>query len=179
MICRKRPWGGALTTPTYEHVFGELFDPEDVGAVAGATRGDAGVAPNDPHADELSRTLLAIADTTISPELLPPARTVALLKTRKRWSVLMSCTTSSCITSFAVPAPPQSCCTCRITRNSRGRTLALNGRKRCERFSRVFFRQQYKRSCVPDGPKVGTVSLSPRGDWRMPSDADAAAWLDW
>ena len=40
-----------------------------------------------------------------------------------------------------------------------------------------FFRQQYKRSCLPDGPKVGTVSLSPRGDWRMPSDADAAAWL--
>ena len=41
-----------------------------------------------------------------------------------------------------------------------------------------FFRQQYKRSCVPDGPKVGTVSLSPRGDWRMPSDADPAEWLD-
>jgi NAD+ synthase (glutamine-hydrolysing) len=40
-----------------------------------------------------------------------------------------------------------------------------------------FFRQQYKRSCVPDGPKVGTVSLSPRGDWRMPSDAEATAWL--
>lgn len=40
-----------------------------------------------------------------------------------------------------------------------------------------FFSQQYKRSCLPDGPKVGTVSLSPRGDWRMPSDADPAAWL--
>ena len=40
-----------------------------------------------------------------------------------------------------------------------------------------FFSQQFKRSCVPDGPKVGTVSLSPRGDWRMPSDAGAAAWL--
>jgi NAD+ synthase (glutamine-hydrolysing) len=42
-----------------------------------------------------------------------------------------------------------------------------------------FFRQQYKRSCIPDGPKVGTVSLSPRGDWRMPSDADPSAWLGW
>ncbi|HZW29477.1 MAG TPA: NAD(+) synthase [Isosphaeraceae bacterium] len=42
-----------------------------------------------------------------------------------------------------------------------------------------FFRQQFKRSCVPDGPKVGTVSLSPRGDWRMPSDADPAEWLRW
>ena len=40
-----------------------------------------------------------------------------------------------------------------------------------------FFAQQFKRSCLPDGPKVGSVSLSPRGDWRMPSDAAAALWL--
>ena len=39
-----------------------------------------------------------------------------------------------------------------------------------------FFTQQFKRSCLPDGPKVGTVSLSPRGDWRMPSDAKVAEW---
>lgn len=45
-------------------------------------------------------------------------------------------------------------------------------------FYRRFFAQQFKRSCLPDGPKVGTCSLSPRGDWRMPSDASAAAWLD-
>ena len=44
-------------------------------------------------------------------------------------------------------------------------------------FYRRFFTQQFKRSCMPDGPKVGTVSLSPRGDWRMPSDADPSAWL--
>ena len=44
-------------------------------------------------------------------------------------------------------------------------------------FCRRFFSQQFKRSCLPDGPKVGTVALSPRGDWRMPSDACAAAWL--
>ena len=44
-------------------------------------------------------------------------------------------------------------------------------------FIRRFFSQQFKRSCVPDGPKVGSVSLSPRGDWRMPSDATAAEWL--
>lgn len=41
-----------------------------------------------------------------------------------------------------------------------------------------FFAQQFKRSCLPDGPKVGSVSLSPRGDWRMPSDAAAALWLE-
>lgn len=46
-------------------------------------------------------------------------------------------------------------------------------------FYRRFFAQQFKRSCLPDGPKVGTVTLSPRGDWRMPSDASPAAWLDW
>lgn len=44
-------------------------------------------------------------------------------------------------------------------------------------FFRRFFTQQFKRSCLPDGPKVGSVCLSPRGDWRMPSDATAALWL--
>lgn len=44
-------------------------------------------------------------------------------------------------------------------------------------FIRRFFNQQFKRSCLPDGPKVGSVSLSPRGDWRMPSDASSALWL--
>lgn len=44
-------------------------------------------------------------------------------------------------------------------------------------FFRRFFNQQFKRSCLPDGPKVGSVSLSPRGDWRMPSDASSSAWL--
>jgi NAD+ synthase (glutamine-hydrolysing) len=42
-----------------------------------------------------------------------------------------------------------------------------------------FFQNQFKRSCLPDGPKVGSISLSPRGDWRMPSDASAALWLHW
>ncbi len=45
-------------------------------------------------------------------------------------------------------------------------------------FYRRFFAQQYKRSCLPDSPKVGTLSLSPRGDWRMPSDAVASLWLE-
>lgn len=45
-------------------------------------------------------------------------------------------------------------------------------------FYRRFFTQQFKRSCLPDGPKVGTISLSPRGDWRMPSDASYSLWLE-
>lgn len=47
-----------------------------------------------------------------------------------------------------------------------------------KRFYRRFFTQQFKRSCLPDGPKVGSVSLSPRGDWRMPSDATAKLWIE-
>ena len=44
-------------------------------------------------------------------------------------------------------------------------------------FYRRFFSQQFKRSCMPDGPKIGSVALSPRGDWRMPSDASAKLWM--
>ena len=50
-------------------------------------------------------------------------------------------------------------------------------RKWLKVFVRRFFNQQFKRSCMPDGPKVGSVALSPRGDWRMPSDASSALWL--
>jgi NAD+ synthase (glutamine-hydrolysing) len=51
-------------------------------------------------------------------------------------------------------------------------------KKALKNFIRRFFSQQFKRSCLPDGPKVGTLSLSPRGDWRCPSDASAEAWLN-
>lgn len=51
-------------------------------------------------------------------------------------------------------------------------------RKWLKVFIRRFFSQQFKRSCLPDGPKVGSVSLSPRGDWRMPSDASSSLWLN-
>lgn len=51
-------------------------------------------------------------------------------------------------------------------------------RKWLQMFLKRFFNNQFKRSCLPDGPKVGSVSLSPRGDWRMPSDASSAAWLN-
>ena len=46
-------------------------------------------------------------------------------------------------------------------------------------FIQRFFRNQFKRNCLPDGPKVGSICLSPRGDWRMPSDADESLWLRW
>ena len=50
-------------------------------------------------------------------------------------------------------------------------------KKWLKNFFRRFFNQQFKRSCLPDGPKVGSISISPRGDWRMPSDASSAVWL--
>ena len=63
-------------------------------------------------------------------------------------------------------------------------TIAFNGIYDCETiykwertFIRRFFQQQFKRSCLPDGPKVGTITLSPRSDWRMPSDGDSEIWL--
>ena len=55
---------------------------------------------------------------------------------------------------------------------------AAEVRKWLRVFLTRFFANQFKRSCLPDGPKVGSVSLSPRGDWRMPSDAQVARWLD-
>lgn len=54
--------------------------------------------------------------------------------------------------------------------------LAILGRSAYHSSGR-FFTQQFKRSAMPDGPKVGSVSLSPRGDWRMPSDAQSILWM--
>ena len=51
-------------------------------------------------------------------------------------------------------------------------------KKWLKKFIWRFFTQQFKRSCMPDGPKVGTISLSPRADWKMPSDANMQIWLD-
>jgi len=59
-----------------------------------------------------------------------------------------------------------------------GRYDAATVRRWLKVFLKRFFTQQFKRSCMPDGPKVGTVALSPRADWRMPSDADVSAWLE-
>ena len=60
----------------------------------------------------------------------------------------------------------------------KGKFKAAVIKKWLKKFVERFFSQQFKRSCLPDGPKVGTVALSPRGDWRMPSDASARVWLD-
>ena len=125
---------------------------------------------------QLSEVLLDILDTPVSPELLPPKDGVISQKTEDlvgpyelhdfflyymlRWTF-----------------PPK-----KIYRMAQ---IAFEGEydnatilKWMKTFYRRFFQQQFKRSCLPDGPKVGSVAVSPRGDLRMPSDACAKHWLD-
>ena len=77
---------------------------------------------------------------------------------------------------FAGPSRPEKCCAL----PSMPLAGAMTGppSEVGKTFYRRFFNQQFKRSCLPDGPKVGSVTLSPRGDWRMPSDAVAVLWLE-
>jgi len=137
------------------------------------------VATNQFPEGPVRRTLLSIVETTISPELLPASTageieqsTEATLGPYELHDFVLFHALRSCyspakilfISRFASFTQP-------FSHELIERTMRT--------FYTRFFRQQYKRSCIPDGPKVGTVSLSPRGDWRMPSDADPAEWLKW
>ncbi len=124
---------------------------------------------------ELAAVLQDVIDTPVSPELLPPAddgsieqRTEDLLGPYDLHDFFLY----HFMKSGAEPEKLRALA-CRAFAGEFEdelieRTLAT--------FIHRFFTQQFKRSCVPDGPKVGTVALSPRGDWRMPSDACAAVW---
>ena len=124
---------------------------------------------------ELAATLLDVLDTPVSPELLPPKDGVIAQKTEDLvgpyelhdfflYYVLRFGFTQS-----------------KIYRLARLAFAGVYGDdtilKWLKTFYRRFFTQQFKRSCLPDGPKVGSVAVSPRGDLRMPSDASAAIWL--
>lgn len=124
---------------------------------------------------ELAATLLDVLDTPVSPELLPPKDGVIAQKTEDLvgpyelhdfflYYVLRFGFTPS-----------------KIYRLARLAFAGVYGDdtilKWLKTFYRRFFTQQFKRSCLPDGPKVGSVAVSPRGDLRMPSDASAAIWL--
>ncbi len=120
--------------------------------------------------------LHAIADTPISPELLPPAEDGTIRQETEDtlgpyelhdfflYHVVRNGFTPEKILFLA-----------RHAQFSQAYP-AEQIEKTLETFYRRFFANQFKRSCVPDGPKVGSVSLSPRGDWRMPSDADRGPW---
>jgi NAD+ synthase (glutamine-hydrolysing) len=125
------------------------------------------------------RTLLDIVDTLISPELLPagadgqPAQATEV--TIGPYEVL----DFFLFHFLRYGAPPEKILFLAQRARFHGSYGVEELRGWLKVFIRRFFANQFKRSCVPDGPKVGTISLSPRGDWRMPSDAQAALWLRW
>ena len=125
---------------------------------------------------ELKKVLFDILDTPVSPELLPPEKNGAISQKTEdivgpyelhdffmyymlRYGFSPSKVFRIACLSFADTYPKE---------------VIM---KWLKIFYRRFFNQQFKRSCLPDGPKVGTVTLSPRGDWRMPSDASVNMWL--
>ncbi|MDD5603298.1 MAG: NAD(+) synthase [Eubacteriales bacterium] len=126
--------------------------------------------------EKLKNVLYSIADTPISPELLPPDSKGDILQ--KTEDVVGPYELHDFFLYHAVRygAPPA-----KIIYLASVAFKGVYGKDEIKKWLGVFFRrffsQQFKRSCVPDGPKVGTVSLSPRGDWRMPSDAAAEEWL--
>lgn len=124
----------------------------------------------------LKRTLKDILDTPVSPELLPPKDGKISQKTEHivgpyelhdffLYHLMRFGSRPSKILRLAVKA----------FEGEYDRKVILEWLKV---FCRRFFTQQFKRSCLPDGPKVGSVALSPRGDWRMPSDASYRLWVE-
>lgn len=131
---------------------------------------------------ELSKVLIDILNTPVSPELLPPENGTISQKTEELvgpyelhdfflYYVLRFGYSPKKIFYLA--------CTALEGQKAEGTELIYTKAiilKWLKSFYRRFFTQQFKRSCMPDGAKVGTVNLSPRGDWRMPSDASYALW---
>lgn len=124
---------------------------------------------------KLSEVLLDILDTPVSPELLPPENGEISQKTED----LVGPYELHDFFLYYVQrfgfSPSKIMRLARIAFTGRYEDAVI--KKWLVTFYRRFFSQQFKRSCLPDGPKVGTVALSPRGDLRMPSDASAALWI--
>lgn len=126
--------------------------------------------------NRLYNTLKDIVATTISPELLPHSADQITQSTEDNIGpyelhdfFLVNFVRNGFSPDKILFLSDHADFTVPYSREVREKTLRL--------FLKRFFSQQFKRSCVPDGPKVGSVSLSPRGDWRMPSDADVRMWL--
>ena len=124
----------------------------------------------------LSEVLTDVLDTPVSPELLPPVDGVIVQKTE---DLVGPYELHDFFLYYMLRCgfPPA-----KIYRAAKiafagfyDEEIILHWLKT---FYRRFFQQQFKRSCLPDGPKVGSVALSPRGDLRMPSDASAKLWLE-
>ena len=132
-------------------------------------------AADDTKDEALKNVLYDVLDTPVSPELLPPKDGDIAQKTE---DLLGPYELHDFFLYFMLRFGYEPSKIFRIA------CMTFDGEydketifKWLETFCRRFFSQQFKRSCLPDGPKVGTVALSPRGDWRMPSDACVAVWM--
>ena len=125
---------------------------------------------------ELSRILLDVLDTPVSPELLPPEDGKISQKTEE---LVGPYELHDFFLYYMLRAGFEPLKIFRIARRAfEGEYDSDTVLKWLKSFYRRFFAQQFKRSCLPDGPKVGSVAVSPRGDLRMPSDGCARIWLD-
>ena len=166
----------ALGWATYNADHMSMYNP-NVGIPKTLVRFLVAWAAEHEFSGAVQTTLRAVLETPISPELLPPNPAGGLVQETEHiigpyelhdfflFHFLRYGTAPSKIVylagqaRFSQPYSPQDI------------------RRWLKVFLSRFFASQYKRSCLPDGPKVGSVSLSPRGDWRMPSDAEVAQWL--
>ena len=127
--------------------------------------------------DALRATLLDVLDTPVSPELLP-AKDGEISQVTEYLVGPYALHDFFLYYALRWALPPE-----KILRLAESAFAGVYDgdtiRKWLKNFYRRFFQQQFKRSCLPDGPKIGSVTLSPRGDWRMPSDASSALWLAW
>ena len=126
---------------------------------------------------DIRRILLDVVNTPISPELIP-AKEDGTIKQKTEDLVGPYELHDFFIYHFIRSGYTPSKIFYIACRTFEGEYSKATIKKWLTTFFRRFFQQQFKRSCLPDGPKVGSVSLSPRGDWHMPSDASAARWLE-
>ncbi len=126
---------------------------------------------------EIRRILLSIADTPISAELLPLSKSGEIQQSTESTIGPYELHDFFLYHFLRTGASPKKILLLAEHAQFSAHYDAIEIRKTLKTFITRFFANQFKRSCVPDGPKVGTVSLSPRGDWRMPSDASIQAWL--
>ncbi|MGI6622411.1 MAG: NAD(+) synthase [Acetivibrionales bacterium] len=131
----------------------------------------------DNEADEaVGKILHDILDTPVSPELLPPSQTGQI--SQKTEDVLGPYEVHDFFLFYMQSWGAGPAKLLFLARQAfKGQYSPEQLKKWLVVFFKRFFSQQFKRSCMPDGPKVGTVSLSPRGDWKMPSDASVELWL--
>ncbi len=125
---------------------------------------------------ELRGVLLDVLDTPVSPELLPPEKDGTIAQ--KTEDLVGPYELHDFFLYYMVRLGFSPAKIFRLAcRAFEGKYDKLTVMKWLKKFCWRFFSQQFKRSCLPDGPKVGTVTLSPRGDWRMPSDASSRVWI--